>query len=436
MKSENSMHTNITSCLNHKCLVSLVGASLCVFIACGDDAKSGEADANDTPVIDAGDGCSVRLAPGNDDQTAVQTALIETATGDTVCFEAGTYSFTGELSLSTSGVTLLGIGDTREDVILDFSNQSSGGNGIAVTGDNFVIEQLTVQDPPGDGIRVTDATGVTMRNIKVEWTNGPDQNNGAYGLYPVGCTDVLIEDCVVSGAADAGVYVGQSTNIIVRRNEAFGNVAGIEVENSTAAEVYENNAHDNTGGILVFALPDLPKKDCQQVLVRDNQIVNNNQPNFADPSSIVANVPVGTGILILAADKVEVHSNTITGNDSVGVISASYLLVELLTGASTSDTEFDKYSETNWIHGNTMSGNGTVPEGLTAILGVNPVEDIVFGGFVDPAKDNSDNSLSFCVSDIGSATFRMADFPNNQDSPVLDPTDYTCTHTPLPSIEI
>lgn len=34
-------------------------------------------------------------------------------------------------------------------------------------------------------------------------------------------------------------------------------MAGIEIENSLNAEVYENEATENTGGILVFDLPDL-----------------------------------------------------------------------------------------------------------------------------------------------------------------------------------
>ena len=39
---------------------------------------------------------------------------------------------------------------------------------------------------------------------------------------------VLIEHSVAIGASDAGVYVGQSEQIIVRHNRAENNVAGIE----------------------------------------------------------------------------------------------------------------------------------------------------------------------------------------------------------------
>jgi len=52
---------------------------------------------------------------------------------------------------------------------------------------------------------------------------------------------------VAIAAADAGSYVGQSKNVIVRNNRAESNVAGIEIENTQGADVYDNVAVDNTG---------------------------------------------------------------------------------------------------------------------------------------------------------------------------------------------
>ncbi len=39
-------------------------------------------------------------------------------------------------------------------------------------------------------------------------------------------------------------------------------MAGIEIENSVSAVVDNNSAHHNTTGILVFALPNNPIKEC------------------------------------------------------------------------------------------------------------------------------------------------------------------------------
>jgi len=40
----------------------------------------------------------------------------------------------------------------------------------------------------------------------------------------------------------------------------MNNVAGIEIENCTDADVYENISTNNTGGVLVFDLPDFAKE--------------------------------------------------------------------------------------------------------------------------------------------------------------------------------
>ena len=66
----------------------------------------------------------------------------------------------------------------------------------------------------------------------------------------------LIDSSVAIGAADAGIYVGQSAKSLCAIRAEY-NVAGIEIENSTFADVYDNVATNNTGGILVFDLPNL-----------------------------------------------------------------------------------------------------------------------------------------------------------------------------------
>src|SRR5262249_62067919 len=104
----------------------------------------------------------------------------------------------------------------------------------------------------GSAVRVDNSTNVTFRNVKVEWTHGLSMSNGGYAVYPVGSTNVLVENCEVHGASDAGIYVGQSKNIMVRGNTVSMNVNGIEIENSAGAEVMNNMVTDNTGGILIF----------------------------------------------------------------------------------------------------------------------------------------------------------------------------------------
>ena len=84
-----------------------------------------------------------------------------------------------------------------------------------------------MEEAKGDGIKCQYVKGITFRRIKTQWLGGPSSLNGAYGLYPVQCENIMIEQCIAIGASDAGIYVGQSNNIIIKNCEVFQNVAGI-----------------------------------------------------------------------------------------------------------------------------------------------------------------------------------------------------------------
>ena len=81
--------------------------------------------------------CTTILGPGKDDQTTVQTALIETAENATLCFGAGTFTFTSELSLDVDGVSIIGAGASK--TLFDFRNQTVGSNGLLITSDNTSV---------------------------------------------------------------------------------------------------------------------------------------------------------------------------------------------------------------------------------------------------------------------------------------------------------
>ena len=371
--------------------------------------------------------CSVLLAPSEDDQTTVQTALIEAVTGDEICLDAGTYTFQTELSLSVDGVTVRGAG--ADSTILDFTNQDVGGNGLAITGDDVTLVDFRMMNTPGDGIRATNVSNIAWLRVTVGWDAEASENNGAYGFYPVGCDGVRIEESLVYGARDAGLYVGQSSRILVARNEAYGNVAGIEIENSTDAEVVDNHTHDNTAGILVFSLPGLEVGDGKRAKVHGNLIENNNAPNFAVAGNMVASVPPGIGLVLLASDHNEFHDNTVTGHDSAGMLSLSY--IEAIFGVQ-DDASYDLYPESNWVHDNSFSDNGANPQGLLAALTSDrPMPDLVWDGCTNAAVDNGDGSYTNCYSDNGSATFFNFDWCGDFANQSTDLSAYTCQGTAL-----
>jgi parallel beta-helix repeat protein len=394
-------------------------------------AAGGCSSSNATPGADAappdapaGKACTTTLSHGADDQTAFQTALIGAHSGDLICIAAGTFTFTDDLSLSVSGVTLRGA--SKATTILDFSGQATGGNALKVTGGDFIVEHLTVKDPAGDGIRTEGVTNVTFRDIRVYWSAGPQAGNGAYGVYPVSTTNVLIDGVEVSGAADAAIYVGQSHNILVTNSTAFDSVAGIEIENSSDAEVVNNTTHDNVAGILVFNLPQLPVKTGARTKVHGNTIMNNNRVTFAASGSIVSTAPRGSGVIILAADNTEIHNNTISGNESMGIIIVSCDALGVVASVlDCNDATYDHFPDGAYFHDNTYTNNGTMPHDFFPDIGVTAGASVFFANVGAPAA-TTDTQL--CIKEAVGTT--LINFAEPSDTLAM----HNCTHATLPAI--
>ncbi|CAM3209174.1 Right handed beta helix domain-containing protein [Sphingomonas antarctica] len=265
---------------------------------------------------------TINVAPGPDVQERLQTALIDAQPGDVVQLAAGRFVLTDGLSLDVARVTVRGAG--ADKTVLDFKGQQGAGEGLLVTSSDVVLRDFAVEDAKGDAIKSKGVERTVYKNLRVEWTGGPKPTNGAYGLYPVASKWVLIDGCIVKGASDAGIYVGQSQDIVVRNNIASGNVAGIEIENSYRADVFHNIASHNTGGILVFDLPNLPQMGGHSIRVFENVVSENDTANFAPKGNIVASVPNGTGVMVMANRDVHVFRNALSENATVNVMVVAY----------------------------------------------------------------------------------------------------------------
>jgi parallel beta-helix repeat protein len=265
---------------------------------------------------------TIAVAAGANAQEKLQEALIMAEPGDVVALAAGRYAISDGLSLDVNKVTLKGAG--AKETILDFTNQQGAGEGLLVTSDDVVLRDFAIENSKGDGIKSKGADRIVYYRLRVEWTGGPKETNGAYGIYPVESKDVLIDSVVVRGASDAGIYVGQSRNIVVRDSLALENVAGIEIENSFDADVHDNIATRNAGGILVFDLPNLPQTGGHNVRIFANIVTDNMTPNFAPKGNIVANVPTGTGVMVMANKNVHVFDNVIGDNGTTNVMVVGY----------------------------------------------------------------------------------------------------------------
>lgn len=382
---------------------------------------------------------TIAIYPSADPYTEIQEALILANPGDIVHISEGFYKLKDSLSIDIDNLTLQGDGINK--TILSFKDQMSGAQGLSVTSDGVTLQDFAVEDAKGDAIKVKGVHGISFIRVRTEWTNGPDELNGAYGLYPVESKNVLIDSCVAIGASDAGIYVGQSENIIVKNSRAEFNVAGIEIENSYYADVFDNHAENNTGGILVFDLPDIPQQGGHHVRVFRNKSINNNTDNFAPEGNIVGEVPRGTGIIIQANSHVEIFENDIGGNDTVNIAIVTY-------GYETEDENYYPHPRAIQVHNNRFTKSGNNPDLETGELakilyelsdknmpdifwdGILPMKQIIFG-----QPDNE----KLILGDNGSATFLTIN-PIKYMLPIFNPVErdydnYRGTIIPLPEVK-
>jgi parallel beta-helix repeat protein len=320
---------------------------------------------------------TISVAAGADAQERLQTALLDAKPGDVVQLGAGRFDLTDGLSLDVDNVTVKGAGP--DATVLSFRGQKGAGEGLLITSDKVTVRDFGVEDSRGDGIKAKGSDQISFINVRVEWTGGPNEKNGAYGVYPVTSTNVLIDKVVVKGASDAGIYVGQSKNIVVKRSRAEFNVAGIEIENSYNADVFDNVATRNAGGILIFDLPNLPQMGGHSTRVFRNKVVQNDTANFAPKGNIVASVPTGTGVMVMANRNVHVFENELDANQSAAVMLVSYV-------QKFDDKTYNPLPRDVVVRDNKLGKNGWDPKfdggKLLALVGGGSIPPVLWDGVV------------------------------------------------------
>lgn len=379
------------------------------------------------------------ITPDGDYETALQEAMITVPDGGYIKIEAGTYEFTNTISGNgPSNVSIVGAG--MNETILDFANQTAGGQGLELFNmDGILMADFTVQDAAKDGIKAKDCDGISFINIAANFTGTPDSTNGAYGLYPVSCHNVLVDGCYVYGASDAGIYVGQSEQVHVKNSEVEYCVAGIEVENCINSDVWNNNVHNNTGGILCFDLPGLETiTNGANTRIFDNTITDNSYRNFAPSNNIVGQVPPGTGIMVLGSASVEIFGNTIDACNIMGVGILSYDVVSYLAGLPANDPDYDGFAHDCYVHNNTYNSTDVYPEILNAMgtflsnIFSDPttIPDVLWDGIMD------DGVNPLCVQEAEGVTAADVDAENFFVNVVPGVEQFDCEGTILPAVEI
>jgi parallel beta-helix repeat protein len=284
----------------------------------------------------------ITVKPGE----AVQEAIAKAQPGDTVQVLPGTYRET--VYIDKDDIALVGVihgGDWPT-----FDGEGKRNDAVLYSGNGVRVENLKIVNFKGNAIMGQAGNNFVIRH---NWI----ANSGVYGIFPEFAQNGLIEYNVLTGIEDAAIYVGMSDNIHVAHNEVYGNVAGIEIENSRHAIVEHNVAYDNAGGILTFVTPGLPIKTAFDIIIRNNFVVSNNHKNFGAPGSIVSGVPSGSGVIVMAADDVVIENNIIRDNKNAGIIVADHKSFANVTPDPESDPNPDRVQ----VLRNVFANNGYEP---------------------------------------------------------------------------
>jgi parallel beta-helix repeat protein len=312
--------------------------------------------------------------------STIQAAVDAAQPGDTILVPAGTYP--EAVTVTKSGITLIG----DPGAVLD-------GTGLGIP--------VGVRVRSTDGTRLTDFTldgfeirgytlsGVLLRGVdRFRITGGRYVDNPLYGVFPIASTEGRIDRNLVSGSLDSGIYIGQSTDILIEKNVAHDNTVGIEVELASRITVRENTATANSIGAIIFVIPGRTVKVTDDILLEGNTFSGNRRPNTnTDAAELLAAVPGGIGVLNVGGDRVHVIGNTVSGNASAGIG-----VIALPDGYALLDPLVDPVPDGGVVAGNTVSGNGTSPDPRLAPF---PGSDLIWDGSGSTCFDVQKSTRTF-----------------------------------------
>jgi hypothetical protein len=361
--------------------------------------------------------------------TTIQGAVNETAAGDWVLIEPGTYEEEVTVTSAHSGIWIRGM--NRNSVIID--GQHTVGNGIVVAKANNVwIENLTVRNFEfGKGCEVESCGN------EIWWNGGSDSGKigahgwygnyltaydtgmkGGYGIFTGNETEGEYDHIYASGFADSGFYIGacqeckgKVTNAVMENN-----ALGYSGSNSGGSLVIERSrfAHNTVGFATNSENPGDPPPpqdgECNRseipstptptisttriprcTVIRKNEFVENDNLSVP-PNGSTEVAPWGVGVELPGDYADQVENNRISGNPNVGVLGFEYPnpfplppFCEEPEGCGTIDFQFaGNKINNNWFEGN--GGNGGQFAGdITMLSGAGEWLDENFGFEYPPA---------------------------------------------------
>lgn len=345
--------------------------------------------------------CASVLSPGSNDSMALQQALASLSEGQTLCLSAGRFvldapiELEGRSALAIRGVHVEPDEDAEDPLaeagtILDFA-ELEGAEAVITLSEvtAITLEDLTVESPPASGIVVSSSEDVTLRAITIV-QGDPDRRRTADGVRVVGSSRVRVDSAQILGGSGAGVTLSRCRECVVERSVVLDHLVGALITESELCEVRESELEVNGIGIVVADLPE-GEETARAISVRNNLVIDSGLfEQAAPPESPWPYLAQGTGVLVLAADDVELAGNAIEGNRAAGVLVLSWSTLVETAGAPAAPPGYDGDATLVHAHDDTFLENGFDPSGA-ALAGVlsrtslDALADVVWDGAGDPS---------------------------------------------------
>ena len=379
--------------------------------------------------------CDARVEPGDDDHAAISAALAALSDGETLCLTGGRFVLDAPLELSgRSMITLTGASlEEPEGTVLDFAPQT-GGDALTISQvSELTLRDLTVESAFGRGVVLEEVDGGTIERLTVLWDL--EMRRGGDGLVIADSRGVRVTASSFLASNAAGVLVTRSEDCLLDENGSFDSLAGFVLEDSRRCELRLNSAEVNGVGLLVADSPGDAATTAENTL-RENIVLENNALlERPSGSSLLAHVPTGVGVVILAADDTEVVGNQIEGNAAAGVMVLAHTTLVDLAGAPPAGGDYDPYPSLVHLHEDVYVENGFDP-----VTGADPLvaelltrstrtelADVVWDGAL--GGDLAPGTLCLRPDADSAVTFLDLDARGGFATPSEDTYPHDCSHT-------
>ena len=283
-----SLHGSKTLGMIGEVLVGDVGAGTGPGVASGDPLRAG----------------TLRVPK---DYATIQTAVDAAKPGNLVLVAPGVYR--EAVTVTTANIVIRGL--DRRRTVLD------GGfvrdNGIKVLADGVVVENLTARNYKSNGFFWTGVKGYRGSYLTAI-------RNGDYGIYAFDATYGQFDHDYGAGSPDAGFYIGQCFPCHAVITDSLSEWNGIGYSGTNAGGsllVVRSVWRDNRVGIVPNSGTEEKNPPQHGITIVGNTVYGNNNGKTA--AIDIAQLAIGTGILVAGGNDNVVERNLVYDHDLVGI---------------------------------------------------------------------------------------------------------------------